>query len=70
MFEKILSASFRECWRVGVVAVCIIAALVFSTRAGSSRAAALKRERNVPVVETPAKKDISVYLTGLGSVTP
>jgi membrane fusion protein, multidrug efflux system len=65
-------------WWIGLLAVCLLAigAYVFVTRAieAPSRAAAPGPNpptRAVPVVAASARvRDVGVYLTGLGAVTP
>jgi hypothetical protein len=61
-------------WWVGLLAVCLLAVgvYVFVIRAGEapSRTAAPSPPL-IPVVAAPARRrDMSVYLTGLGAVTP
>jgi multidrug efflux system membrane fusion protein len=68
------AAALRRRWWIGLLAVCILAigVYVFVIRAGEvpSRAAAPGPPR-IPVVAAPARaRDMGVYLTGLGSVTP
>jgi len=72
------AAAWRRRWWIGLLAVCLLAigAYVFVTRMGEapSRAAAPGPNpptRAVPVVAAPARaRDVGIYLTGLGSVTP
>jgi membrane fusion protein, multidrug efflux system len=72
------AAAWRRRWWIGLLAVCLLAigAYVFVTRMGEapSRAAAPGPNpppRAVPVVAAPVRaRDMGVYLTGLGSVTP
>jgi membrane fusion protein, multidrug efflux system len=66
--------AWRRRWWVGLLAVCLLAigVYVFVIRAGEapSRAAA-PGPPPIPVVAAPARtRDMGVYLTGLGSVTP
>ena len=68
-------AAWRRRWWIGLLAVCLLAigAYVFVTRAieAPSRAAAPGPPPPIPVVAAPARaRDMGVYLTGLGSVTP
>lgn len=66
--------AWRRRWWMGLLTVCLLAigAYVFVIRAGEvpSRAATLGPPP-IPVVAVPAQaRDVGVYLTGLGSVTP
>jgi membrane fusion protein, multidrug efflux system len=66
--------AWRRRWWVGLLAVCLLAVgvYVFVIRAGEapSRTAA-PGPPPIPVVAAPARtRDMGVYLTGLGSVTP
>jgi multidrug efflux system membrane fusion protein len=66
--------ALRRRWWIGLLAVCLLAigVYVFLIRAGEapSRAAA-PGPPPIPVVAVPAQaRDMGVYLTGLGSVTP
>jgi membrane fusion protein, multidrug efflux system len=68
------AAALRRRWWIGLLAVCLLASgvYVFVIRAGEapSRAAA-PGPPPIPVVAVPAQaRDMGVYLTGLGSVTP
>jgi multidrug efflux system membrane fusion protein len=68
------AAALRRRWWIGLLAVCLLAigVYVLVIRAGEvpSRAAA-PGPPPIPVVAAPARRrDMGVYLTGLGSVTP
>jgi membrane fusion protein, multidrug efflux system len=71
-------AAWRRRWWIGLLAVCLLAigAYTFLTRVGEAptRAAApgpSPATRVVPVVAMPARsRDVGIYLTGLGAVTP
>jgi multidrug efflux system membrane fusion protein len=72
------AAAWRRRWWIGLLAVCLLAigVYVFVTRAGEapSRAAAPGPNPAASAVQVgaaPARaRDVGVYLTGLGSVTP
>jgi membrane fusion protein, multidrug efflux system len=72
------AAAWLRRWWIGLLAVCLLAigAYIFLTRAGEApwRAAAPEPTplgHAVPVVAGPARaRDMGIYLTGLGSVTP
>src|SRR5262245_13411674 len=72
------AATWRRRWWMGLLAVCLLASgvYVFVIKAGAvpSRAAAPGPNPvapAVPAVATPVRvRDVGVYLTGLGSVTP
>jgi len=78
MPKRTRAAAWRRRWWIGLLAVCLLAigAYVFVTRMGEAptRAAApgpSPLTRAVPVVAMPARsRDMGVYLTGLGAVTP
>jgi membrane fusion protein, multidrug efflux system len=78
MLPQTRVAAWRRRWWIGLLAVCLVAigAYVFVTRAveAPSRTATpgpTPLTRAVPVVAAPARsRDMGVYLTGLGSVTP
>jgi membrane fusion protein, multidrug efflux system len=78
MPSRTRAAAWRRRWWIGLLAVGLLAigVYVFVTRAGEapSRAATpgpTPLARAVPVVAAPARsRDMGVYLTGLGSVTP
>jgi multidrug efflux system membrane fusion protein len=68
------AAALHRRWWIGLLAVCLLASgvYVFVIRAGEapSRAAA-PGPPPIPVVAVPAQaRDLGVYLTGLGAVTP
>ena len=78
MPKQTCAATWRRRWWIGLLAVCLLAigVYVFVTRGGEapSRAAApgpTPLTRAVPVMAVPARaRDVGVYLTGLGAVTP
>ena len=78
MPKQTRAAAWRRRWWIGLLAVCLLAigAYVFLIRGGEapSRAAApgpTPLTRAVPVMTVPARaRDVGVYLTGLGAVTP
>jgi multidrug efflux system membrane fusion protein len=67
-------AAWRQRWWIGLLAVCLLAigAYVFLIRGGEAPSrAAVPGPPPIPVVAAPARaRDMGVYLTGLGSVTP
>ena len=78
MPKQTRAAAWRRRWWIGLLAVCLLAigAYVFLISGGGapSRAAApgpTPLTRAVPVMTVPARaRDVGVYLTGLGAVTP
>ena len=75
--ERPRRGSVLRRWWLGILVVCLLAigAYALLTKSGQMQLRAAKQEapvtRGLPVVAVAAKKgDISVYLTGLGSVTP
>ncbi len=76
--ERPPSRPWLRRWRIGVLAVCLLAlgAYALVSRSGEAQSRAAKQGPNaqptaVPVVAVAARRgDIGVYLTGLGSVTP
>ncbi len=68
------SQSHRWSWRLGLLAVCLLAVVGYFFWGQIQPKAARQSSpapRAIPVVAVPAKQgDLPVYLTGLGSVTP
>jgi len=78
MQSRMRPAAWRTLWWVGLLAVCLLAigAYVFVTRMGQAPTRTAEPRlnsltRSVLVVAALAKaRDVSVYITGLGSVAP
>jgi membrane fusion protein, multidrug efflux system len=78
MPSRTRAAAWRRRWWIGLLAVCLLAfgAYVFLIRGGEAPSRAAGPGPNpaapaVSVVAVPARaRDMGVYLTGLGSVTP
>lgn len=76
--EQARSAGSLKYWLIGLAALCLLALGIyfFTVRTGGGQARSDKlgpsaAARAVPVAVAPAKKkDVGVYLTGLGAVTP
>ena len=78
MAKRTRAAALISHWKTGLVAICLLGmgAYIFWTKLGAAQQRAAKQTANsparaIPVVTAKTKTgEMSVYLTGLGTVTP